>query len=106
MADITDSEAIKFCNEEVRPAADKLAQAYKFVKTVVDKWNANSMSTKIPDNAADDIIDGSATDGRHPLTGEDVNLLVTRCQELITDYEATSNAKLNTIIKVAVNPRP
>lgn len=105
MADITNAEAVRFCNERVRIAADKLAQAYYYAKLVQNEWFANNMSSLIPNNADDTVIDGSATDGRHVITGADVTNVITRCQGLVSDYEASSNAKLNTILNVAVNPR-
>lgn len=102
MADITNPEAVRFCNEKVRVAADKLASAYTFAKQVQAEWFANSMASLIP-NDASPIIDGSATDGRHPITGADATNIITRCGDLITDYEANTNAKLNTVLGVAVN---
>lgn len=102
MADITNPEAVKFCNEKVRVAADKLASAYFLAKEVQAEWFANSMSDVIP-NDSSPVVDGSATDGRHPITGADATNIITRLGELITDYEASANAKLNTILGVAVN---
>ena len=106
MANITDAEAIRFCNEWARPAADRLAQRYYTAKALVNEWNARSMSAKIP-NRADAGVDGSgsAGDGRPGVTAAQITAIITRAQELITDYEATSNAKLNTILAVAVNPQ-
>ena len=104
MAQITDPEAVKFCNERVRVAADKLAQAYQFAKLVTQEWYATNMSKKLAFDNADTVVDGSKDDGRHPISGIDVNNLITRLTELVADYEAGSNAKLNTILKVAVNP--
>ena len=103
MADITDPQAIRFCNERVRLAANRLAQAYNFAKEVSAEWNAHGGDKLVP-NTDDPVIDGSAIDGRPPITGTKVNLLVNRLSELITDYEANGNAKLNTIL--AVSPKP
>jgi hypothetical protein len=105
MADITDPAAVRYCNERVRPAADRLAQAYNYAKSVTDEWVANDLGTDIPNNAADTVVDGAETDGRHVISGEDVHDLINRLNELITDYEANTNAKLNTILQVAVNPQ-
>lgn len=102
MADITDPEAKKFSNEWVRTQADKLAQNYYACKRIVNEWNAKSMSSKIP-NTSDIIIDDSATDGRHVITGAQATNIITRAQEVVTDYEATNNAKLNTVLVVAVH---
>ena len=102
MADVTSQEAIKFCNAKVRVAADKLAQAYYFAKLVQQEWFATSMASGIP-NDASPILDGSATDGRHPITGASATAIVSRCMDLVSDMEAGGNAKLNTILAVAVN---
>jgi hypothetical protein len=37
------------------------------------------------------------------MTGNDVLALVTRADELVADYQANSNAKLNTVLRPAVN---
>ena len=101
---ITDASAIKFSNEKIRVAADKLYGAYLFAKEVITDWNAVSMSTLIT-NTSDVISDGSITDGRTQITGAEATSVITRLQELVTDYEASSNSKLNTVVKPSVNPR-
>lgn len=107
---IINPEAIKFSNEKVRVAADKLAQLYYLAKIVKQEWDANSISSLIT-NTSDIIRDGASPsddigtggDGRHVISGIDATAIITRCNEIITDFEATSNAKLNTILAVAVN---
>ena len=105
MADITDAEAIRFCNERVRMAANVMAQAYYFAKLVKQEWDANSMSSLITNSGDDEVVDGAQTDGRHVISGADATNVITRCAELITDMEASSNAKLNTLLGVATNPQ-
>ena len=100
---IADVEAVRFANEELRPAADQLAQLYYLAKSVRDQWFARGMAARFP-NTSDVVEDGSANDGRPRITGADVNNLITRLDEIVTSFEAGSNAKLNTILKVAVNP--
>jgi hypothetical protein len=102
MSDITDPQAVAFCNERIRPAADLLAQAYNYASQVLAEWTAHGGAVLVP-NTSDPVVDGSATDGRPPVTGADVNLLVVRLSELKADFEASGAAKLNTILKVAVN---
>lgn len=94
--------AVRFANERVRVLADKLAQAYYLAKLVQQEWYATDMTSLFPAEGGN-VLDGSATDGRHVITAADVLLLITRASELTTDYEATSNAKLNTILKPAVH---
>ena len=104
MALIDNPEAVRFCNERVRTAADKLAQLYYTAKSVSQEWAANDLGSVIAYNNADLVVDGSATDGRHPISGIDVNNLVTRLTELVADMEANSSAKLNTVLAVTVHP--
>ena len=102
MTNITDPAAVAFCNEEVRLYADAEAQAYWSAKKLLNDWDALQMSTKIP-NDTSLIMDGSATDGRNAVTGANVTSVIARAMDKMTDYEAASNAKLNTITAVAVN---
>lgn len=96
------TQVIKFCNEQVRVVADLKAQQYYTDKAIVNNWFANNMPAIITSDGTI-IDDGAATDGRSPLTGVDVYTIITRAQENIADCEANSNAKLNTILAVAVN---
>lgn len=105
MADITNPEAIAFCNEKIRPAADRLAQTYYFAKAVAQEWTANNLGDLIP-VSADPIIDGSATDGRHPITANDVNVMIGILNEYIAAMEASGNQDLNGVLNVAVNVLP
>ena len=100
---INDPAAVRFSNEKIRVAADQLTRYYLF-KEVVDEWFATGMSSLIT-NTSDVIEDGSATDGRNVITGIDATAIITRMMEVISDMEAASNAKLNTVNKVAVNRR-
>lgn len=102
MPNITNPEAINFCNSKIRVAADVLAQAYNTMKSIRNEWYAKNLGVIIP-NTTDLVEDGSDIDGRHQITGADATGIIVRAEEFINDYEAGGNAKLNTIIKVAVN---
>lgn len=102
-AQITDPAATGFSNDVVRRVAEALRNTYASCKATVAHWNATGMSSKIT-NTADEIEDGAATDGRNVITGSDATSIITRCMELITDYEAAGNAKLNTVEKPSVRP--
>lgn len=102
MANIVDPTAVRFCNEKVRVMADSMAANYLTAKAIVAEWNANTLSNLIP-NTSGTVIDGSQTDGRNQITGAMATAIITRAQEIITDYEANSNAKLNTVFSVKVN---
>ena len=103
MADITNPQAVRFCNERVRQAADKFGQLYNWCVAVQNEWAAQGIGDLIP-NDSSPIIDGAQTDGRPLLTGADVNTLAARVTEFTAMLEANANAKLNQILKVAVNP--
>ncbi len=93
-----------------RPMADILYGAYLSAKSYVELWNAQGMGTYIP-NDTTVIDDGSATDGRSPVTDAQVNNILNRCQELINWLETdqltsggtVTNAVLNTVAAVEVN---
>jgi hypothetical protein len=102
---VTNPQAITFCNQKIRPAADKLARAYNFARMVMDEWSALNMGTLIPTGGGE-VEDGAAADGRPVINADQVVLLTYRLNELIADYEADTNLKLNTVLQVAVNPEP
>ena len=105
MAEITNASAVRFCNEKVRASANDLAQLYYLAKSVSQEWTANpELAALIAYNNADLVVDGSAEDGRHPISGVDANNVITRLNEFIADMEASGGAKLNTVLAVAVNP--
>ena len=99
---ITDPEAVRFSNEKVRTLADDLTAAYYAAVEFANEWDATDMGTKIP-NTSDTIIDGSAVDGRHPITGANVNGLKGYSDGLIADLEAGGNTKLNILLAIEVN---
>src|SRR5262245_50929994 len=104
---------VVFSDQFIRPFADKRAQAYYAAKALVTAWNARGGATAIPnnatifpDNASASPLSGPGNDGRPIITQAMINNIVNRASEIVTDYEATSNAKLNTVLQVAVNPHP
>lgn len=102
MSDITDPEAIRFTNEVIRPAADKLSGFYYFAEMVVDQFNAKpDMFDRII--KGDDLKDGADVDGRPPLTGDQLKTIFTILTDFAADFR--DSGKLNTINSAAVNPR-
>lgn|SRR5579871_1791686 len=107
----TNAQAILFANTRIRPFADELYSTYLTAKSLLNQWNAQSVSTAIP-NDSTVIADGSATDGRAPIIDAQATNIITRAQELVNWMEADSltggtvtNAVLNTVVAVAVNPQ-
>ena len=105
MADITDPEAVRFCNDEVRRFNDLLVVAYRTAKQIKLDYDNKGMGAIFTNNS-DVVVDGSATDGRHKVTTFDVNVVLARANEIITDYEASSNTKLNQASAIAVSTNP
>lgn len=102
---IDNAEAVAFANNRARPASDRSAQLYWWSKAMIQEWYANDLGGLIP--PTDDVIDdGSAADGRHPITGNDVNNLITLLQGYVTQMEANGNAQLNVVLGISPNPLP
>ena len=102
MADITNPQAVLFCNDYVRTRANDTLRAYERARSLLLEWDSTGMSALIPNNVADTVIDGSAQDGRTPITGRDVNNLVeVYLRSFVADLEANANTKLNILSAIA-----
>lgn len=99
---ITDPQAVKFSNEKDRPLADKLCQLYFYSVAVLAEYDANDLAKLFIDKEI--VDDGADKDGRHPITGLDVKAVVDLARQYVMDFETGVNAKLNSALKVAVNP--
>lgn len=71
MADITDPQAIKFVNEQIRPIAEQLRALKAQSSALLVDWYAG-LNTKFP-NDASPVQDGRDAEGVSRLTGQDVN---------------------------------
>lgn len=103
MANITNPQAVRFSNEEVRTIADAHAQLYWAAKSFLGEWTAQNIGALIPNNA-NIMVDGSETDGRATIDGFKINGLVNHLAVMVADLEANNNAKLNVLLQIAVNP--
>ena len=74
MADIVNAEAIRFCNEVVRPLAEKMRGLKAEVDAALVTWNAG-IGTIIGSSAGDDIQDGRDAEGVSRLTAANVAAL-------------------------------
>ena len=74
MAAVTDPNAIKFVNEQVRPLAEKLRALMVEITATETDWFAG-INTKFPNDvsAVDDHREG---EGVSRLTGQDINSLM------------------------------
>lgn len=102
MAAITNPQAVAFCNTVARPTADKFIQLYYQCKLMQDQFTAQGLASLLP-NASDNIVDGSATDGRTPITDGQVNILLSIAGTFITNMEASAKLQYNQVAAIAVN---
>ena len=112
MADITDPTLVAFCNEVVRPLSDHLVGLKASIDARMVQYDANVRDTVTPAANGDDIIDGSQSDGRAPLTIMDLKRFIIQVeliQELLDGSSPTQTATgafaMEYITKPMVNPR-
>lgn len=99
MPDITDPKFVKFANERLRPTADMAEQAYQTFKRLQQEWVANAASG-IPNQGEDLFADGSASDGRKPMSGAIAHGLKGLCDLMVTWYE--TNATIDGVTKTRI----
>lgn len=99
MADIIDPEAITFCNERVRPLAEKLRNLQAEMQDTIDVWNAG-MDAIIGMSVADNIIDNRPT--VTPLTAADVTALGAEVTTILARFAEVG--VMDTIRKPCVRP--
>lgn len=110
MAANSNAQAVAFANNRVRPMADQMYRLYLTCKNFVEQWNAQGISAVIPSDA-NLIADGSASDGRAPMTDAQANIIFAHATNLIAYFEGASGAptnnasmqNLNQIVAVQVN---
>ncbi len=70
MADITDPQAVRFVNEEVRPLCEEVRALKARILATQTEWFAG-MNTTIP-NTSDSLEDGREAEGVSRLTGAQI----------------------------------
>lgn len=104
MANITNVQAIKFCNEKARTLADLIERtrrtAEQFMIDITTEFEANVSGN---DNA-DVMIDGAAQDGRSIITKGDVLGLKFVAEQAIATLNQDDRETL--VSKVSVNGTP
>lgn len=106
MANITNPQAVLYCNTVIRPLADRMTQLYYEIVSAEAAFTAQGLNSIIPNDGTAQVVDGSATDGRSPITGADVNILLSNAGSISNGFTANTNLVLNQTLKVAVNPLP
>lgn len=101
MPDIDNGQAITFVETQLRTSADKFCQAYYRLRTCLDVYNAGNLGTLFP-LTSDLVLDQNQF--AHPLTSNDVRVLISVLDGIASGLEANGNANLNAALTAAVNP--
>lgn len=83
MADNTNPLAVRFTNEKARVFAESLLTTIQTARSFKSFYDANSMDTVFP-ATADNIADGSDTDGRPRVSNNAIRALYTAASDLLT----------------------
>lgn len=81
---ITNPEAIRFSNEQVRPYCEKMRNMYWEYKSLAVYW-ADELAAQIPDDPAEIVEDGR--DNATQLTGADVRAFVAEAVKFVQAME-------------------
>lgn len=74
MANITNEEAIRYVNEQVRPIAERMRSLKIEIDAALVDWNAG-LDTLIGSSAANNLLDGREDEGVSRLTAADITAL-------------------------------
>ena len=99
----TDPEAVRVANEEIRTMADALMQLYNRCKAFQTQGIAQGWMALFPADTQE-IVDGSAIDGRQPITNQNARDIVLQASTYIIDMEASTNERRTQASIVSVNP--
>jgi hypothetical protein len=99
----TDPEAIRVANEKIRTLADIEQRRYHLLKSLQLQAVQQGWIALYP-NDSEEIIDGSATDGRQTITNAQARAFLLDMATAIADLEAGGNARLNLSAVISVNP--
>lgn len=87
MADITNTEVIKYVNEQIRPLAESMQALDYRVQAALVTWYA-TISDDCP-NDSSPLADGREDDGVSRLTGADIVNLVTQLAAYKTQMDGS-----------------
>jgi len=85
------AQVVLFANTKIRPVCDDLYQVYYKAKSIIQDYNSGSIGSLINAAGAAEILsDGSATDGRTQITGNDIYNVITALSQFVAYVEGTS----------------
>ena len=97
-------QAVRIANEKIRPLAEAFARLYNRLKSAQIEYVAEDWGALFPADA-EVIVDGSETDGRTPITNNDIrSFMLTDAVTFLNALEANALAGRNRVFKIAVNP--
>lgn len=101
---ITNPYAVQFSNAKLRQGADAFVSAYWTAKAIISEYySAPELGQEYTVGISELIVDGSETDGRPPVTGNDALGQITQMSNFVATCEANNNAVLNVFLAYAVN---
>jgi hypothetical protein len=98
---ITDPQAIKFSNEQIRPMAEKLRALKAEIDATMVTW-FNGMNSLIPNSNDEMLEDGREAEGVSRLDGDDIAGLIIVVQALQAELNTAGYA--DRISKPCVRP--
>lgn len=99
----TNPQAILIANNKMRPTANRFGQLYGLLKVLAAEASAEGWLMLFPADV-EILVDGSAQDGRTPITNSDCRAFVALADAYITFMEQGNQANLNLVMKIAVSP--
>ena len=81
---ITNAEAIRFTNEQVRPMAEQLRDLQAVAEDMAGHWNGGINILFPNDSSA--VDDGRDAEGASRLAGTDINNFITQVNTLLTQF--------------------
>lgn len=109
MADNTNPQAVRFCNEQLRVGCDAIISGIRTLRQLTTNYSAQGIGPLVAGNAelqAAVMADGSAVDGRTPLNGYDVDLAKGAAVALLAWADGTGAAYIAALTKPTVNTKP
>ena len=86
MAAITDAEAIRFVNEQIRPMAERLRDLNALLDYTQGQWFGGGLSAHFA-AGSDTVEDGREAEGVSRMTAQDVTNLMTQIGTIITQFD-------------------
>lgn len=102
-------QAVAFCNGRLRPACDAIITAIRTLRQLKTEYETQGIGPLVAGTAElqqATIVDGSATDGRTPLLGYDVDLALNSAGALLAWCDGAGAANVAALTKPSVNTQP